>query len=72
MSGGDSSSSSIATSLENVLSVGRSHSHAKAVGLASFSIVGLESALHLWSLLIKILNVGLYLTITPKVKPSRD
>ena len=66
MLGCDSGSSSIASSLENVLSVSCSHSHAKSVRLTSFSVVGLESALHTWSLWIKILNVGLYLTFHPQ------
>ena len=46
---GNSSSSSITASLQNVLAIGGAHADAESVRLAAFSIIGLECALHSWS-----------------------
>ncbi len=46
---GNLGASSISSSLEDILSVGRAHSDAKSVRLAAFAVIGLESALHLSS-----------------------
>jgi hypothetical protein len=47
-------SSSVASSLQDVLPVGRAHADAKSMRLAAFSIIRLKCALHSWSLFRKV------------------